>query len=185
MLNAAPYRFVVSLALCAVAVRHAHLHGAEVTTSSPAKQTARAEAVVRGDLIAKLGRAVWEFAEPAFQEHRSSKLLADTLEEAGFKVRRGVAEMPTAFVAEYGSGKPVVALLAEYDALPGLAQAAEPVLQPIPRQQAGHGCGHNLFGAAIVGAGISVKEAMQRHGLGRRRGLRQSVLGPRRRIERR
>lgn len=166
MLIPASCRFVVLLALCSSVVRHDQLHGAEVPSHSPAKQTAQAEVVARGDLIGKLGREVWSFAEPAFQEHRSSKLLADTLEAAGFKVRRGIAEMPTAFVAEFGSGKPVVALLAEYDALPGLAQAAVPVLQPIPRQQAGHGCGHNLFGAAIVGAGISVKEAMQRHKLG-------------------
>jgi aminobenzoyl-glutamate utilization protein B len=73
--------------------------------------------------------------------------------------------MPTAFVAEFGSGKPVLALLAEYDALPGLSNAAEPVQKPDPRQQAGHGCGHNLFGAAIVGAALSVKSAMEQHGV--------------------
>ncbi|MGC3970633.1 MAG: amidohydrolase [Pirellulales bacterium] len=134
--------------------------------ASPAKKAARAAVVERRDLIGSLGRQVWEFAEPAFQEHRSSALLAKTLEDAGFRVSRGVAEMPTAFVAEYGSGKPVVALLAEYDALPGLAQAADPVLSPIPRQQAGHGCGHNLFGAAVVGAALSVKDAMEQHKLG-------------------
>src|SRR6185369_18092455 len=109
-------------------------------------------AAERAALVERLGKQVWEFAEPAFQEQRSSKLLADTLEGEGFRVRRGVAEMPSAFVAEFGSGKPVVALMAEYDALPSLSNAAEPVQRPEPRQVAGHGCGHNLFGAAIVGA---------------------------------
>jgi len=133
---------------------------------SVVKATALAAAAERASLVEQLGKQVWEFAEPAFQEHRSSKLLADTLEAEGFRVRQGVAEMPSAFVAEFGSGKPVVALLAEYDALPGLSNAAVPVQQPDPRQQAGHGCGHNLFGAAIVGAAVSVKSAMEQHGVG-------------------
>ena len=152
---------VFALSCRPIAVRAAE----DATPPSAAKQTARAGVVARADLIGSLGKQVWEFAEPAFQEHRSSALLAETLEKAGFTVRRGVAEMPTAFVAEFGSGKPVVALLAEYDALPGLSQAAEPVMQPLPRQVAGHGCGHNLFGAAIVGAAVSAKEAMQKHKL--------------------
>lgn len=130
---------------------------------SPAKATALAGAAKQTELVERLGKQVWQFAEPAFQEHQSSKLLADTLESGGFKVRRAVAEMPTAFVAEFGSGKPVVALMAEYDALPGLSNAAEPVQRPEPRQTAGHGCGHNLFGAAIVGAALAVKESMEQH----------------------
>ncbi|MBA4020038.1 MAG: amidohydrolase [Pirellula sp.] len=156
---------LLSLALLAILGLGRHALAADEQPASRAKQAARAGVVARADQIGSLGKQVWEFAEPAFQEHRSSALLAETLEKEGFTVRRGVAEMPTAFVAEFGSGKPVVGLLAEYDALPGLSQAAEPVMRPLPRQVAGHGCGHNLFGAAIVGAAVSAKEAMQKHKL--------------------
>lgn len=130
------------------------------------KATALEAAAARVEPVERWGRRIWEFAETAFQERKSSQLLADALEEDGFRVRRGVAEMPTAFVAEFGSGKPVVALLAEYDALPGLSNAASPLQQVEPRQTAGHGCGHNLFGAAIVGSAMAVKEAMQKHAVG-------------------
>jgi aminobenzoyl-glutamate utilization protein B len=109
---------------------------------------------------------VWRFAEPAFQEHRSAKRLADALESGGFAVKRGVADMKTAFVAEWGSGRPVIALLAEYDALPGLSQKAgvaeKSALEP---GRPGHGCGHNLLGAASVAAGLAVRDAMVRHKL--------------------
>ena len=146
----------LTLLCCATSARAA---------DSLAKQSALTAAGEQAELVERLGKQVWEYAEPAFQEHRSSKLLADTLEAAGFRVRRNVAEMPTAFVAEFGSGKPVVALLAEYDALPGLSNAAEPLQRSDPRQTAGHGCGHNLFGAALVGAAISAKASMEKHGL--------------------
>ncbi|MBL8827877.1 MAG: amidohydrolase [Planctomycetaceae bacterium] len=127
---------------------------------TPAKQAAVAAVDERAAMITDLGKKVWEFAELAFQEHKSSALLADALEREGFKVTRGVATMPTAFVAEYGSGKPVVAILAEYDALPGLSQAAVPQQQPLPTSRAGHGCGHNLFGAASTGAALAVKHVL-------------------------
>jgi aminobenzoyl-glutamate utilization protein B len=138
---------------------------APAAAESPARETALAAAEDQSELVTKLGKQIWQFAEPAFQEHQSSKLLADTLEQVGFRVRRNVAQMPTAFVAEFGSGEPVVALLAEYDALPGLSNAAEPTQRPDPRQAAGHGCGHNLFGAAITGAAIAAKASMEKHGL--------------------
>jgi len=127
---------------------------------SPAKLVAIAAVEKNSAAVGEWGRKIWEFAEPAFQEHRSSKLLADALEQVGFRVRRGAADMPTSFVAEFGAGEPVVALLAEYDALPGLSQLDRPQQQVNPRQTAGHGCGHNLFGAAIVGAAIAAKDAM-------------------------
>ncbi len=127
---------------------------------TPAKQAAVAAVDDRAAVITDLGKKVWEFAELAFQEHKSSALLADALEREGFKVTRGVATMPTAFVAEYGSGKPVVAILAEYDALPGLSQAAVPHQQPLANSRAGHGCGHNLFGAASTGAALAVKQVL-------------------------
>lgn len=127
---------------------------------TPAKQAAVTAVDQRAETIGTLGKKVWEFAELAFQEHKSSRLLADALEAEGFKVTRGVATMPTAFVAEYGQGKPVVAILAEYDALPGLAQAVAPQQQPLANSRAGHGCGHNLFGAASTGAALAVKQVL-------------------------
>lgn len=148
----------------ALAVLLAVAGGPASLAADGAKAVALESVDQQAQRIAELGLRIWEFAEPAFQEHRSSRLLADALEEAGFRVKRGVAEMPTAFVAEYGSGKPVVAILAEYDALPGLAQAAVPRRQPAPGS-AGHGCGHNLFGAACTGAGIAVKAAIDQHKL--------------------
>lgn len=101
---------------------------------------------------ALLARALWAEPELGFLETKSSALLSNELERAGFRVERGVAGMPTAFVASYGSGKPVIGMLAEFDALPGMAQAAEPRLAPIEGQRAGHACGHHLFGPAVVGA---------------------------------
>ena len=104
---------------------------------------------------------IWEFAEPGYQETRSAKLLADTFEQAGFVVKRGVAEIPTAFSATYGEGKPVIGIMGEYDALPGLSQQAVP--EQLPREGAtyGHACGHHLFGAASMSAAIAIAEQIQ------------------------
>lgn len=108
--------------------------------------------------LIKLSDEIWALAETAFEEDRSAKLLADYAEQQGFKVDRGVAGMPTAFVATYGSGSPVISVLGEFDALPGISQKAEPTKQPLNEGAAGHGCGHNLFGAGSLGAAIAVKE---------------------------
>lgn len=104
---------------------------------------------------------IWQWAEPGYQETRSSKLLADLLEDAGLRVERGVADLPTAFTAEFGSGSPVIAILGEFDALPGLAQEAEPKQQARPGNGYGHGCGHHLFGAASASAAIAVAEQIR------------------------
>ena len=104
---------------------------------------------------------IWSFAEVGYQETKSTALLQDQLKAAGFTVKAGVAGEPTAFIASYKNGDgPVIAILAEFDALPGLAQTADPVKTGIPGQIAGHGCGHNLFGAASVGAAVSLKAWM-------------------------
>jgi aminobenzoyl-glutamate utilization protein B len=104
---------------------------------------------------------IWGFAEVGYQEVKSSAVLQQQLKTAGFDVKPGVAGMPTAFLASFKNGPgPVVAILAEFDALPGLAQTASPVKTPIAGQIAGHGCGHNLFGAASVGAAVAIKEWM-------------------------
>ena len=103
---------------------------------------------------------IWEFAEVGYKETKSSALLQETLRKEGFQVTTGAAGMPTAFIASYGSGSPVIAILAEYDALPGLSQQAVPEKKVIAGQDAGHGCGHNLFGTASVAAAISLKQLM-------------------------
>lgn len=104
---------------------------------------------------------IWAAEETAFNEYQSSKLLSDYAEANGFKVERGVAEIPTAFVATYGSGSPVIGILGEFDALPGLSQNKVPTKSPLHAGQPGHGCGHNLFGTASLGAAISIKEMME------------------------
>ena len=108
--------------------------------------------------LAEVAHQIWEWAEVGYQEHQSSELLQQTLKDAGFEVKTGVAGIPTAFVATYGKGKPIVGILAEYDALPGVSQAAVPERQVREDQTAGHACGHHLFGTASSGAAIAVKE---------------------------
>jgi len=108
-----------------------------------------------------LSDAIWASAETAFEEHNSSKLLADYAEKNGFKVERGVAGIPTAFIATYGSGKPVISVLGEFDALPGISQKAQPTKEVLKDGAAGHGCGHNLFGAGSLGAAIAIKEMIE------------------------
>jgi aminobenzoyl-glutamate utilization protein B len=119
-------------------------------------------------VIEKFGRvsdAIWSYAELGMQEFKSSKLLADTLEEAGFTVERGAAGMPTCFVATYGEGKPVIGILGEFDALPMLSQKGRiPVQDPVIPGAPGHGCGHNTMCTAAAAAAIAVKEAMDRYG---------------------
>jgi len=119
----------------------------------------------RRSLLIEASDKIWEYAEIALKEHRSSKLLADVLEGEGFRVTRGVAGLSTAFVASYGSGSPVIGILAEYDALPGLSQDSVPFRKPLVEGEAGHGCGHNLFGAGSLGAALGLKEVMEKHGL--------------------
>ena len=104
---------------------------------------------------------IWNFAEPGYQETKSAALLAETLEQAGFTVTRGVAGIPTAFTAQYGAGEPVIGMLGEYDALPGLSQKALPVREPALAGGYGHACGHHLFGVASVAASIALAEQIK------------------------
>jgi aminobenzoyl-glutamate utilization protein B len=104
---------------------------------------------------------IWNNAELGYKEVKSSALLQETLRKEGFTVEAGVADIPTAFVATYGSGQPVIGILAEFDALPGLAQQAVPEKKGIAGQAGGHGCGHHLFGAASVAAGVSIKKLIE------------------------
>ena len=110
--------------------------------------------------IIGLSDQVWALAETALLENRSAKLLADYAEKQGFTVERGVAGMPTAFVASYGEGRPILGVLGEYDALPGLSQKAQADKDVLEPGAAGHGCGHNLLGAGALGAALAIKDLM-------------------------
>lgn len=112
----------------------------------------------------EISRQIWENPELGWQEQRSAALLRAELEKHGFRVR-GFESMPTAFIAEWGEGRPVIGILGEYDALPGLSQEDVPERRPRVAGAAGHGCGHNLFGAASALAAVAVKERMQAQGL--------------------
>ena len=111
--------------------------------------------------LIKLSDQIWGFAEIAMQETQSAKVLADYAELQGFRVQRGVAEIPTAFIAEYGSGLPIIGILGEFDALPGLSQKAQSTKEAVTKGAPGHGCGHNMFGAASLGAALSIKELIE------------------------
>ncbi len=130
---------------------------------SAAARTAIADVNQRSDELKAVNRAIWEFAEVGLEEHQSSKLLVSKLRENGFEVTYGVSDMPTAFVASYGTGKPVIGILAEYDALPGMSQKAEPERSPITEGAPGHACGHSGLGTGALGAALAVKAAIDRH----------------------
>lgn len=130
------------------------------------KQEKESEKVLKAlnasqDAYAQTAKRIWDLAELGFLETESTALLQKHLRDAGFTIETGVAGMPTAFVASWGSGKPVIGLLAEYDALPGLSQAAAAEPQQRPETTNGHGCGHHLFGTGSVAAAIAVKEWLE------------------------
>lgn len=129
-----------------------------------AKQNA-IEYLSNDQIIEKYGRiadSIWQFAELGMQEFRSSAILIKTLEKEGFTVQKGVAGMPTCFVASWGSGKPVIGILGEFDALPMISQEAlNPHQSPFVKGAPGHGCGHNLMGTSGIAAAIAVKRSME------------------------
>jgi len=108
---------------------------------------------------------IWEYAELGLIEYKSSKLLAEELEKHGFRVKMGIAGMPTAFIAEWGSGKPIIGVMGEYDALPGLSQAKVPWREVLVEGGNGHGCGHNIHGTTGLAAAIAVRYAMEKFGI--------------------
>ncbi len=111
--------------------------------------------------LSALSDKIWSFEEVAFQETKSADALCAYAESQGFTVKRGVGEIPTAFTAEYGSGEPIIGILGEFDALPGLSQKTVPYKDPVHEGGAGHGCGHNLFGVASLGAATAIKELIE------------------------
>jgi len=106
----------------------------------------------------QLSDQVWRFAELSLLETNSARALADRAESRGFSVQRGVADLPTAFIASYGRGKPIIGIVGEYDALPGLSQKVATTQESTEPGAPGHGCGHNLFGVASLGAATAIKE---------------------------
>jgi aminobenzoyl-glutamate utilization protein B len=152
-----------NLVLILVFLAVASLSGAQIAHEKTKEQVVGSIETHRAELI-EVSDEMWRCAEVALREEKSAEALASYLEKQGFKVERGVAEMPTAFIAEYGSGKPVIGIMGEYDALPGLSQKVSAIKEPLEEGGAGHGCGHNLFGAASAGAAIAVKEAMEANG---------------------
>ena len=117
-----------------------------------------------GEFI-RMADQIWAKPEINWEEEFASKLLADYLEGEGFSVNRGVSEMPTAFVAEFGTGEPVIAFVGEYDALPGLSNVAEPYQKPAAEGAPGHGCGHHMLGVASAAAAAAVKHWMEDNGI--------------------
>lgn len=115
----------------------------------------------RDESVWQTALQIWKFAEPGYKEIESSGILAGMLKESGFEVKTRIAEIPTAFVASAGSGKPVIGILGEYDALPGLSQAAVPYREPIVDGGYGHACGHHMLGAASASAAIAIAERIK------------------------
>lgn len=127
------------------------------------KKTALNHINIIKDKMIKAADDIWELAELGMQEFKSAKLLADWLESEGFKVTHGIADMPTAFLAEWGSDHPIIGLQGEYDAMPHQSNEAVPYKKPRIIGGPGHGCGHNLIGAGAAGTAIAVKNAMEEH----------------------
>jgi len=144
--------------LIAVALAPAFAAAAPPTDAERATLLASIDA--RASRFADLARQIWELAEVGHQETRSSALLAHELKAAGFSLQDGVAGIPTAFVASYGAGRPVIAILGEYDALPGLSQEDVPEKRPRHPGAPGHGCGHNLLGAGAALAAVAVRDVL-------------------------
>jgi aminobenzoyl-glutamate utilization protein B len=141
-----------------------------VNSAEPGELTALQQEMVRyldtlrPELVA-INQDIWDYAELGLQEYRSAARLVGVLKKAGFRVREGVSDMPTAFVAEYGSGSPVIGILAEYDALPELSQQITGERKAFPGRTAGHGCGHCALGTAAVGSALAVNAVYDKHGL--------------------
>jgi len=137
-----------------------HLALAQMSIEA-AKKQAMETIESKKDQYFDIAMQIWDFAELGYQETKSSGLLQKTLKDQGFKIETGVAEIPTAFVASYGSGSPVIALLGEFDALPGVSQTNSPFKEKREDVNAGHACGHHLFGTGSAAAAITVKEWME------------------------
>jgi len=131
----------------------------------PAADDVLTRVAAHAERFGEVSRQIWETPELGFHEDKSSALLEQELRANGFEVRAGVAGMPTAFTASFGSGSPVLVVMGEFDALPGLSQKDVPQLLPVVPGAPGHGCGHNLLGSASALAAVAIKEEMQARGI--------------------
>lgn len=127
-----------------------------------AKDTALKWVTKNEQLLTDVHQKIWKLAEVGLQEMKTSKTLTDILEKEGFKVKKGVAEMPSAFVATYGKGKPVIGIMGELDALPGISNKPVPYKEPLVEGGAGHGCGHNGYATTALGGALAVKATMDK-----------------------
>ncbi len=132
-----------------------------IQAQGAAKKTAFGWIDANAETLKRVNRNIWNYAETGLQEFKSSRELIDLLKANGFSVEEGIAGMPTAFVASYGSGRPVIGILAEYDALPGLSQDATPQRKERAGAAAGHACGHSVYGTASAAAAIAAKEVLE------------------------
>jgi aminobenzoyl-glutamate utilization protein B len=148
----------VRLHLTAVLLSYCVMHVPAAILGQDGKQMVRTHLERHSVQYGEIAQQIWDLAELGYLEEKSAALLQSTLADAGFNIETGVAGMPTAFIASYGSGTPVIAILAEYDALPGITQDRVPVRQPHPSLQSGHACGHHLFGTGSTGAAVAVKD---------------------------
>jgi len=134
--------------------------GAVAVESTTLKATSASYLDSQAALLGRTNRKIWSWSETSLDEGRSSAELQRLLAANGFKVEAGVAGMPTAFVATFGSGRPVIGILAEFDALPGVSQAATGESMPGPNPAAGHACGHSAFGVGSTGAALAIKQLL-------------------------
>ena len=117
------------------------------------------------ELLANFAKDIWGHPQIGLQEIYASKLIVDLFQKEGFSIIKDAGNMPTAFVASWGKGKPIIGILGEYDALPGLSQKISTKKEPIKDGQPGHGCGHNLLGVGSLGATLAIKETMKKNGI--------------------
>ncbi|MBN3519138.1 amidohydrolase [Algoriphagus lutimaris] len=154
-------KYYINLLLIPVILVGGAAFGQKKSKPNPLKQEVIQSVDERYVDLTDLSDKIWSFEEIAFRETQSAGALSDYAESLGFKVTRGVAEIPTAFVAEYGSGSPIIGILGEFDALPGLSQNKVPYKSPLHQDAPGHGCGHNLFGVASLGAAAAIKDLIE------------------------
>lgn len=139
-------------------------HSQTIKWTDADKEMAIKEISAKSELYTKAAKDIWSYAELGFQENRSTAVLQGLLKEAGFSIQIGVSGMPTAFIASYGKGKPVIGILAEFDALPGLSQDSLPERKIVQEGAPGHACGHHLFGVASVASAVALKNWLLKSG---------------------
>ena len=156
--NKTPSRHLLAKVLVTVA---ATLTFSAFATDPPASEARHGRISPHAQTVTTVADQLWEWAELGYLETQSSGLLQTTLVEAGFEIDSGVGGIPTAFTATFGNGEPVIGIMGEFDALPGISQAAVPYAETLEGKPSGHACGHNLFGAGSLGAALAVRDWLQ------------------------